>query len=66
MTETVDKPTKTSKLAQPRNLIPKRGPDGRITIGFDFGGETPKELLGEYTSLVQAQTAIQRYLNTRG
>ena len=64
--EQTTKPAKTSKLAQPRTLVPKRGPDGRLTIGYDFGGETPKELLGEYTSFVQAQVAIQRYLNTRG
>ncbi len=66
MTDVEQKPTKTSKLAQPRTLTAKRTPEGRVVIGYDFGGETPKELLGEYTSLVQAKVAIQRYLNTRG
>ena len=49
-----------------RTLVPRRNPDGTVSIRYDLGGETPAALSGLYSSHVAAMEAIQRYLNTRG
>lgn len=49
------------KRLQERTLIVKRNQDGTLIIGYDKGGETPAELAGLYTSIVNANQAIERY-----
>jgi len=54
------------KRLQERKLVYKRNPDGTLIIGYDKGGETPAELTGVYTSVVNAQQAIDRYIALKG
>lgn len=54
------------KRLQERTLVYKRNPDGTLIIGYDKGGETPAELTGLYTSIVNAQQAITRYNALKG